>query len=68
MTTQPKGSENVVAGTVVRQIYLGAVRDYLVALPGEQQVRVTTPMQVNITVGSQVWLYFPPEHCRALAH
>ena len=68
MTTQPKDSENVVAGTVARQIYLGAIRDYLVALPGELQVRVTTPMQVNIPVGSQVWLHFPPEHCRALAH
>jgi iron(III) transport system ATP-binding protein len=68
MTTQPKSSENVVAGTVARQIYLGAIRDYLVALPGELHVRVTTPMQANIPVGSQVWLYFPPEHCRALAH
>ena len=70
MTAQPKANENinVVAGTVARQIYLGAIRDYLVALPGDVQVRVTTPMQVNIPVGSQVWLYFPPEHCRALAY
>jgi iron(III) transport system ATP-binding protein len=68
-TTQPENeSTNAVAGTVARHIYLGAHRDYLIALPGDIQVRVTTPIHVEAPVGSRVWLYFPPEHCRALAH
>ncbi len=69
LTTAPPGRDfNIVSGTVTRQIYLGAIRDYLVALPGNTQVRVTTPAQINVPVGNPVWLYFPPEHCRALAN
>jgi iron(III) transport system ATP-binding protein len=67
LTEQPHNRDNVAAGTVVRQIYLGALRDYLVELPNSVQVRVTTPMQTNVQAGSRAWLYFPPEHCRALA-
>jgi iron(III) transport system ATP-binding protein len=59
---------NEAAGRVLRQAYLGAQRDYLVALRGGQQVRVVTPMQVNVPVGGTVKLRFPPEHCRALAN
>jgi iron(III) transport system ATP-binding protein len=66
---EPEGhGSNAVAGTVARQIYLGAHRDYLVALPGDIEVRVTAPMHVEAPVGSRVWLTFPPEQCRALAH
>ncbi|MBV8506781.1 MAG: ABC transporter ATP-binding protein, partial [Alphaproteobacteria bacterium] len=42
---------NEAAGRVLRQAYLGAHRDYLVALGGGQQVRVVAPMQVNVPVG-----------------
>jgi iron(III) transport system ATP-binding protein len=67
--SKPAGdSVNTIAGTVVRQIYLGAHRDYLVALPGDVQVRVATPTHIEAAVGSHVWLHFPPECCRALAH
>ena len=59
---------NEAAGRVLRQAYLGAHRDYLVALGGGQQVRVVAPMQVNVPVGGRVRLRFPPEHCRALAN
>ncbi|MBV9826961.1 MAG: ABC transporter ATP-binding protein [Alphaproteobacteria bacterium] len=57
---------NAAMGRVLRQAYLGAQRDYLVSLADDQQVRVITPMQVNIPVGDSVRLSFPPEHCRAL--
>ncbi len=67
LTRQPPDRENVAAGTVVRQIYLGALRDYLVELPNRAQVRVTTAMQINVPPGRRVWLRFPPVHCRALA-
>jgi iron(III) transport system ATP-binding protein len=59
---------NEAAGEVLRQAYLGAHRDYLVALRGGQQVRVVAPMQVNVPVGGKVRLRFPPERCRALAN
>jgi iron(III) transport system ATP-binding protein len=59
---------NEAVGRVLRQAYLGAHRDYLVALGGGQQVRVVAPMQVNVPVGGRVRLRFPPERCRALAH
>jgi iron(III) transport system ATP-binding protein len=59
---------NEAAGRVVRQAYLGAHRDYLVALGGGQHVRVVTPMQINVPVGGMVRLRFPPDRCRALAN
>jgi iron(III) transport system ATP-binding protein len=60
------GRPNEAVGTVARQVYLGAQRDYLVALPGGQQLRVVTPMETNLPVGSSVRLVLPAEHCRAL--
>jgi iron(III) transport system ATP-binding protein len=65
---QPPEQPNEAAGRVLRQAYLGAHRDYLVALNGGQQLRVVAPMQVNVPVGSAVRLRLPPEHCRALAN
>ena len=58
---------NEAEGRVVRQTYLGAHRDYLVALADGQQVRVIAPLAVDVPVGGRVRLHFPPEHCRALA-
>ena len=59
---------NWVQGTVTRQVYLGSNRDYLVTLSGGETIRVITPVSVMAEQGSTTWLYFPPEHCRALAH
>jgi iron(III) transport system ATP-binding protein len=65
---RPTASDtNAIAGTVARQIYLGSHRDYLVTIPGGETVRTVAPVSVAIPVGQQVWLNFPPEHCRALA-
>ena len=58
---------NAVAGTVARQIYLGAHRDYLVELPGGLQLRATAPMDFDLAPGAPVHVYLPPESCRALA-
>jgi iron(III) transport system ATP-binding protein len=57
---------NEAAGVVARQVYLGAQRDYLVALADGQQLRVATPIDVDVPVGSPVRLRLPPEHCRVL--
>jgi iron(III) transport system ATP-binding protein len=65
---QPAGETNRVRGTVVRQIYLGSHRDYLVALADGETVRAVTPPGISIPAGSAVWLHLAPENCRALAH
>ncbi|MCQ8781213.1 ABC transporter ATP-binding protein [Mangrovibrevibacter kandeliae] len=68
-TTPPAGDgSNQASGVVERQIYLGSHRDYLVKLSGGERVRAVAPVNVAIPVGQQVWLHFPPEHCRALTH
>ena len=66
-TGTAEDAANLAAGTVARQIYLGAQRDYLVTLIDGQQLRVVTPSDVEVPVGSPVRLHLPPERCRALA-
>jgi iron(III) transport system ATP-binding protein len=57
---------NTAPGTVLRQIYLGSHRDYLVTLSNNETVRAIAPVDVAIPVGAPVWLRFPEENCRAL--
>jgi len=64
---RPAGAENVVAGTVARQVFLGGNRDYIVETEDGAQIRVVTPASENIAQGGAVWLELPPERCRALA-
>jgi len=64
---KPAVTENVVPGTVVRQVFLGASRDYLVEMADGTQLRVQAPAAENIPQGASVWLYLPPERCRALS-
>jgi iron(III) transport system ATP-binding protein len=64
--TQRQG-ENVVPATVVRQVFLGGSRDYMVEAKDGTQLRVLTGAGENIPQGSAVWLYLPPERCRALS-
>jgi iron(III) transport system ATP-binding protein len=52
---------------VVRHSFLGTVRDYLIELPGGEQLRAVTPPDQSLAPGSEVWLHLPAEHCRALA-
>ncbi len=57
---------NEASGTVARRVYLGAQRDYLVTLKDGQQLRVVTPLSVDIAEGSAVRVRLPPARCRAL--
>jgi len=67
LSAQPiPGAVNVAPAKILRQVFLGASRDYLVALPGGAELRVVTPSDVNQAPGSDVWLHLPPERCRAL--
>ncbi|HKS86304.1 MAG TPA: ABC transporter ATP-binding protein [Pseudolabrys sp.] len=59
--------ENVVPATVVRQVFLGGNRDYMVEAKDGTQLRVLTRADENIAQGSAVWLQLPPERCRALS-
>jgi iron(III) transport system ATP-binding protein len=59
--------ENVVPATVVRQVFLGGSRDYMVEVKDGTQLRVLTGAGENIRQGAAVWLHFPPDRCRALA-
>jgi iron(III) transport system ATP-binding protein len=62
------GGPNWAKGTVARQVYLGSHRDYLVTLGNGEAIRTVAPADIAIPQGQPVWLQFPPEHCRALAH
>ncbi len=64
---RPSAETNAISGTVARQIYLGSHRDYLVELKNGEKVRAVAPVEIDIAAGREVWLYFDPEKCRALA-
>ncbi len=67
-THQPAGgARNIIGATVKRQVFLGGVRDYLVALGDGSEVRITAPPEQNVAAGTQVWLHMPADACRALA-
>jgi iron(III) transport system ATP-binding protein len=65
--SKPDAMENVVAATVVRQVFLGASRDYLVEAADGTQLRVVASAAENIPRGASVWLHLPPERCRVLS-
>ena len=60
-------SENSMPATVVRQVFLGGSRDYMVEAKDGTQIRVITGAQDSVAPGSAIWLHLPPERCRALA-
>ena len=63
----PQNADNVLPATVVRQVFLGDSRDYMVELKDGTQLRTVTASADNIPHGSAVWLHLPAERCRALA-
>ena len=64
---QPENMENMLAGRVVRHVYLGANRDYLVEVAPDTELRVVAPAAENIPQGAAVWLHLPPDRCRILS-
>jgi iron(III) transport system ATP-binding protein len=63
---RPNAGENVFAGKVVRQVFLGGSRDYMVEVAGGTQLRVVTTAAENFAQGAAVFIHLPPERCRAL--
>jgi iron(III) transport system ATP-binding protein len=64
---KPQQSENMVPGTVVRQVFLGSSRDYMVEAADGTQMRVVASAAENVPQGASVWLHLPPERCRVLS-
>jgi iron(III) transport system ATP-binding protein len=65
-TQAPASPANAIKGVVTRQVYLGAARDYMVEVADGTSLRATTPTEVSVQKGGEVWLTLPPERCRAL--
>jgi iron(III) transport system ATP-binding protein len=65
-TKAPEAADNAVMAVVTRQVFLGANRDYMVETSDGTTLRIITATDQAIARGTDVWLYFPPERCRAL--
>ena len=66
-SAQPPAAHNVLSGRVVRHVFLGGNRDYLIELKDGAQVRVLAPAAQSIAEGASVFLHVEPEKCRTLA-
>jgi iron(III) transport system ATP-binding protein len=64
-TAAPAGC-NAVRGTVVRNVFLGSTRDYVVEAADGTQLRVAAAPEESFAPGTPVWLTFPTRWCRAL--
>ena len=64
--TQPADIENVLPATVVRHVFLGNSRDYMVELADGTQLRVVTSAEQSVPQGDKVWLHLPAARCRVL--
>jgi iron(III) transport system ATP-binding protein len=64
---EPAGtSDNMLPGTVTRNVFLGNSRDYMVELADGAQLRVVTPAEQSVPQGDKVWLTLPLQRCRVL--
>jgi iron(III) transport system ATP-binding protein len=57
---------NSLAGRVVRNVFLGATRDYIVEVGGGVELRVTAAPEADFAPGASVGLILPPARCHAL--
>jgi iron(III) transport system ATP-binding protein len=64
--SKPSDTVNAVEGKVVRNVFLGSARDYLVETGDGTQLRVTAEPRESFAPGAAVWLTLPPDRCRAL--
>jgi iron(III) transport system ATP-binding protein len=62
----PQSAQNALQARVKRQVFLGATRDYLVETSDGTQLRVAAAPDNQVAPGALVWLYLPPQRCRAL--
>jgi iron(III) transport system ATP-binding protein len=62
----PSVSANVLRGLVVRNVFLGSTRDYIVEVADGTQLRITASPASDFAPGAAVWLTLPAARCRAL--
>jgi iron(III) transport system ATP-binding protein len=67
LAKEPADKANVVPAKVLRQVFLGSSRDYMVEAADGTQLRLITSAGESVAPGAEVWLRLPPEKCRALA-
>jgi iron(III) transport system ATP-binding protein len=67
LATGGEGIPNTAAGRIVRQTYLGEMRDYLIEIAGAPQLRAITDPNVRHEIGAEVTIELPPERCRIVA-
>ncbi len=67
LAREPDAKDNMVAARVVRQVFLGSNRDYMVEAADGTQLRVVTSAGESVPPGDTVWLHLPPARSRALA-
>jgi iron(III) transport system ATP-binding protein len=58
--------ENLVPATIVRQVFLGSSRDYMVEIADGTQLRVVAPAGQNIAPGAETRLCLPADRLRVL--
>ena len=63
----PQDRQNAFKARVLRQVFLGASRDYLVEAADGTTLRIVTAPDNLVAAGAEVWLTLPPERCRALS-
>jgi iron(III) transport system ATP-binding protein len=63
---EPAAAQNTLPATVIRHVFLGNSRDYMVELADGAQLRVVTSPEQSIPQGDKVWLHLPPQRCRVL--
>ena len=66
LAKEPDTKDNMLSAKVVRQVFLGSNRDYMVEIADGTQMRVVTPASESVPPGTAVWLHLPPDRCRAL--
>ncbi len=66
LAKEPNAKDNMLSAKVIRQVFLGSNRDYMVEIADGTQLRVVTAASESMPPGAAVWLHLPPDRCRAL--
>jgi iron(III) transport system ATP-binding protein len=66
MQDEAARAQNSVPATVIRHVFLGNSRDYMVELADGTQLRVVTSADQSVPQGEKVWLHLPQQRCRVL--
>ncbi|MSP48695.1 MAG: ABC transporter ATP-binding protein [Alphaproteobacteria bacterium] len=64
-TGGPDG-DNRLAARVIRQTFLGSLRDLALELADGTVIRATAPPDLAVQANARVWIDLPPERCRPL--